>query len=227
MKSLRKEALSLSLIVAAFGLAVALYARLPETIPTHWNLHGQADGFSRKPWAPFELPLVMTGLYLLFLVLPRISPRGYRFESFRGVWEIFRSAILALVLLVHVLVLLAASGARIDIERSIEVGVGLLLALLGNYMGKLTKNFFVGIRTPWTLASDEVWLRTHRLGGKLFGLAGIVFFLSGLLGFGAIPPFAATAAAALVSVAYSCVIYRRIEGFKAEPPLPSGGSPGS
>ena len=118
-------------------------------------------------------------------------------------------------------------GKPVDMNRGVEAGVGLLLIVLGNFMGKITRNFFVGIRTPWTLASDEVWLRTHRLGGKLFVLAGAVFFVCGILGLGAMAPFAATAVAALVSIAYSYVIYRKIEGFKeAEPPLRSGGSSG-
>jgi uncharacterized membrane protein len=83
-------------------------------------------------------------------------------------------------------------------------------------MGKLTRNFFIGIRTPWTIASEEVWLRTHRLGGWLFVLAGLVVFVSAFLGAGWIPAFAAITAAALISVVYSYVIYRRVEGFEEE-----------
>jgi len=228
MRSLRREILSLVLIVAAFAFSAALYPRLPQSLPTHWNIHGQPDGFTDKPWGPFVVPLLMTGLYLLLLVLPRISPKGYRFEAFLGVWEIVRTAILAFLFLVHLLVLLSATGVRVEMDRAIPIGTGLLLVLLGNYMAKLTKNFFIGIRTPWTLASDEVWLRTHRLGGKLFVLAGLVCFVSGLAGGSLVPAIAAVAAAGLASFVYSYVIYRRIEGFKdSEPPLTSGGPSGS
>ena len=226
MRNLRRDIVSLALIVTAFAFSAALYPRLPERLPTHWNIQGQPDGFTGKPWGPFLLPLLMTGLYLLLLVLPRISPKGYRFEAFRGVWEIVRTAILAFLFLVHILVLLSATGARVEMNRAIPIGVGLLLVLLGNYLGKTTKNFFLGIRTPWTLASDEVWLRTHRLGGKLFVLAGLVCVVSGLAGGSLVPAMAAVGAAALASVVYSYVVYRRIEGFK-EPPVPSGGPPGS
>ena len=228
MRNLRRDIVSLALIVTAFAFSAALYPRLPERLPTHWNIHGQPDGFTGKPWGPFLLPLVMTGLYLLLLLLPRISPKGYRFESFRGVWEIVRTGILAFLFFVHILVLLSATGVRVEMDRAIPVGVGLLLVLLGNYLGKTTKNFFLGIRTPWTLASDEVWLRTHRLGGKLFVLAGLVCFVSGLAGGSLAPAMAAVGAAALASVVYSYVVYRRIEGFKdTEPPVTSGGPPGS
>ena len=218
MRGLRREVLSWVLILAAWGFSLALYARLPESIPTHWDFHGRPDGFTPKPWGAFVTPMVMIGIYLVFLVLPKISPRGYRFDSFLGVWEIIRTAILALLLLVHVLVVLSGAGVAIDLVRSMEAGGGLLLVLLGNYMGKLGKNFFVGIRTPWTLASDEVWLRTHRLGGKLFVIAGLVLFATGVFGGAPFLAMAAIGAAALVSVFYSYLLYRRLEGFKEGTP---------
>lgn len=219
MRSPRTEILSWTLIAAAWGFSLALYARLPESIPTHWNFHGRPDGFTSKPWGAFVTPLVMIALYFVLLVLPKISPRGYRFDSFLGVWEIVRTAILAEMLLMHVLILLAGTGVAIDMVRAIETGGGLLLVLLGNYMGKLGKNFFIGIRTPWTLANDEVWLRTHRLGGKLFVVAGLVVFAGGILGAGPFLPMTAIGAAALVSVVYSYLLYRRLEGFKEEIPV--------
>ena len=214
MKLNRGNLLSLSLVLLSFAAAAALYARLPEAMPTHWNLRGQADGFTPKPWGPFLLPLVMAGVWLLFLVLPRVSPQGYRIERFQNVFAIFQAATLALLFLVNTLVLLAGVGVPVPMDRAIQAGVGLLLIVLGNFMGKITKNFFVGIRTPWTLASDEVWLRTHRLGGKLFVVAGGVVLVSGLFGGGPVPLAVAVAVAAGIPIVYSFVIYRRIEGFK-------------
>lgn len=96
-------------------------------------------------------------------------------------------------------------------DRAIYAGVGVLLVVMGSFLGKVTKNFFVGIRTPWTLASDEVWLRTHRLGGKLLVLAGVATLISGLLGGGPIPLLVAVLIAAVVPVAYSYFIYRQTE----------------
>lgn len=207
-------------------LSAALYPRLPEKFPTHWNLQGRPDGFTGKPWGPFLDPLVMIGLYLFFLVIPKISPKGYRFGGFAGVWEIVRTGILAFLLVLQAAVLLPAVGVPVPMDRAIPAELGLLLILVGNYLAKTTKNFFLGIRTPWTLASDEVWLRTHRLGGKLFVAAGFVCVVSALAGGGLVPVITAVGAAALVPVVYSYVIYRRLEGFK-EPPVPSGDSPGS
>lgn len=212
MKISRVNLASLTLVVLAFVMAGAFYGRLPAWVPTHWNASGRADGFISKPWGPFILPLVTAGACLLMLLLPRISPRGFRIERFRRVFEIIQVTIVAFLFLVTMLVLLAGAGVPIPMDRAIFASTGLLLIVLGNFMGKVTKNFFVGIRTPWTLASDEVWLRTHRLGGKLFVAAGAVIVVSGLLGAGVVPVLIAVAAAAVIPIVYSYVIYRRIEG---------------
>ncbi len=216
MKLHRGEILALALVLVAFVLTGALYSRLPDRIPSHWNIRGEVDAYASKPFGPFVLPAVMAVLALIFLALPAVSPRGFRFERFRGVWGVLQSAILAFLLLVHALVLLSAMGRPVDMTRGIEAGIGLLLAVVGNFMGKVTRNFFVGIRTPWTLASEEVWMRTHRLAGKLFVVAGLAMFALALAGAGFVPMFIVVGAAALVSVAASYVFYRRIEGFKEE-----------
>ncbi len=100
-----------------------------------------------------------------------------------------------------------------SVERIVPIAVGLLFIVLGNYMGKIRKNFFIGIRTPWTLASDEVWARTHRLGGYLFVAAGALMVVMPLVGLGGVGIVAASLIAALVPVVYSFIAYKRIEGF--------------
>jgi uncharacterized membrane protein len=211
MKKGLAHALDVALCGSAFALAGALYGRLPRAVPTHWNLHGQADSFVAKPWGPFVLPLVMTGLYAVLAVLPRISPRGFRMESFARVYGIVRTSVLAFLLVLTALSLISAMGAPLGHDRTIGVAVGLLFVVLGNLMGKVRRNFFVGIRTPWTLASEEVWLRTHRLGGKLFVLAGLAAIVIGLAGGGMPVLLAILLTAAFVPAVYSYVLYRRIE----------------
>lgn len=218
MKISRANILSLTLVVLSFMLATIMYARLPDLIPTHWNARGQVNGFTPKPWGPFVLPLLMLGVYLLLVVIPRISPRGYRVERFQGAFEITQSAVIAFLFLVNTLVLFAGIGVPVPMHRAVNAALGLLFVLLGNFMGKFTRNFFAGIRTPWTLASDEVWLRTHRLGGKLLVLAGIVVFVSGLLGGGGVWALGAIGIAVGIPVVYSYILYRRIEGFKDRTP---------
>ena len=217
MKLQRGEVLAVVLVVAALLMSILLYGRLPERIPTHWNVRGEVDSYSSRPFGAFFMPAVMAGLFLLFLVLPAISPRGFRFESFRSVWGVLQSAILGLLLLMHALMLSAAMGKPVDVTRGAEAGLGLLITVLGNFLGKVSRNFFVGIRTPWTLASEEVWMRTHRLGGKLFVLAGLAIFVLALAGAGPLATTVILVAAAVASVVASYVIYRRVEGFKEIP----------
>ncbi|GMU01370.1 SdpI family protein [Corallococcus caeni] len=210
MRISRAHAVSLGLVVASFAMAFSFYGRLPESIPTHWNAEGVVDGYTPKPWGPFVLPLVTAALYLVLVAVPRISPRGYSMARFLGVFEGIQAVLVAFLFLINALVLLAGIGVAVPMARVVPSATGLLLVLLGNYMGKFTKNFFCGIRTPWTLASDEVWLRTHRLGGRLFVLAGVVVLVSGLLGGGPVPLIAAVAVAAMIPVLYSYFLYRRI-----------------
>ncbi|MFP2895926.1 SdpI family protein [Corallococcus sp. 4LFB] len=212
MRISRAHAVSLGLVVASFAMAFSLYGRLPESIPTHWNAEGVVDGYTPKPWGPFVLPLVTAALYLVLVAVPRISPRGYGVARFQGVFEGIQAVLVAFLFLLNALVLLVGIGVAVPMARVVPAATGLLLVLLGNYMGKFTKNFFCGIRTPWTLASDEVWLRTHRLGGRLFVLAGVVVLVSGLLGGGPVPVIAAVGVAAMTPVLYSYFLYRRLHG---------------
>jgi uncharacterized membrane protein len=214
MRISRTNLLSLALVVASFAMTAALYSRLPQSVPTHWNGRGVADGFMPKPWGPFVSPLVMAATCLLLMVIPWISPRGYRVEKFQSTFEIIQTTILAFLFLLTALVLLAGIGVAVPMDHAIYAGTCVLFLVLGNFMGKFTKNFFVGIRTPWTLASDEVWLRTHRLAGKLFVLAGAGLLVSALLGGGETPLLVAVAVAGGIPVVYSYLLYRRIEGFK-------------
>jgi uncharacterized membrane protein len=167
-----------------------------------------------KPWGPFVSPFVMAGACLLLMVIPWISPRGYRVEKFQSTYEIIQTTILAFLFLLTVLVPLAGIGVAVPVDHVIHAGTGVLFLVLGNFiMGKFTKNFFVGIRTPWTLANDEVWLRTHRLAGKLFVLAGVGLLVCTFLGGGEAPLLVAVAVAGGIPVVYSYLLYRRIEGF--------------
>lgn len=214
MSFLRSHVFAILLIVALAGVTAGLYPSLPDPVPAHWSLSGKPDGFMPKPWGAFAMPLAMTGIYLILLALPKVSPRGFAMDRFAETWETVRGFIMLFLFFVGVITLLAAAGEPIPMDRAMLVPMGLLLALLGNFMGKFTRNFFVGIRTPWTLASEEVWLRTHRLGGKVFVVVGLAVAAAGLLGAPFAVVFGVVIVAVLIPVVYSYVIYRRLEGFK-------------
>jgi len=200
------------LVLSGFALTAVMYPGLPDPMPSHWNAAGQVDGWMPKPWGVMIFPIIMAALWLVFLVLPRISPRGFEMDPFIRAWGFLRVAFLAYILLVGVLVFQAAKNHGQISERALLAGLGVLFVLIGNFLGKVTRNFFVGIRTPWTLANEEVWYRTHRLGGKCFVAAGLAVVASSMLGLGIWPIVAALFVAALIPVVYSYMIYRRLEG---------------
>jgi uncharacterized membrane protein len=206
------------LTAAVFAATAALYQRLPDPMPSHWNARGLVDGWLPKPWGPFLIPLVMLGLLGLLAILPRVSPRRFEVDRFAGVYATLEIAVLLFLAAIAATLLWAALGHPQAVVRAVPAACGLLFVVLGNYLGKVTKNFFVGIRTPWTLASDEVWLRTHRLGGKLFVAAGLVTLASAPTGHALPVMLTATLAAAGVSVAYSYWAYRHLEGFHPSHP---------
>jgi uncharacterized membrane protein len=209
------DVVCLVVVLAGLALAVAMYPRLPDPMPSHWNAAGDVNGWLPRFWGVMIFPIIMAGIWLTFLVLPRISPRGFEMDPFVRAWGYLRVAFLAFMLFIEVIVFRAAQNQGKMEQGGLFLAMGVLLVLMGNFLGKVTRNFFVGIRTPWTLANQEVWLRTHRLGGKCFVAAGFVVVASSLLGLGPWPIMAVILAAALVPVAYSYVLYRKLEGAAA------------
>lgn len=210
------DTVCVALIVLVASLASWLYPILPDPVPIHWNLHGEVDGYMAKPWGVFAGPLIILGVWILLRVLPFVSPKGFRMESFFSVYRILLIAIVSLEMLVVSAALLAAAGYSIGLVGFASGLLGILFIVLGNYLGKVRRNFFLGIRTPWTLASEEVWQRTHRLAAWLFVLAGAVVLAGSLVGWGGYVLLPAVLVAALVPVLYSLWSYYRIEGFEPD-----------
>lgn len=208
----RFHLVSLSLAVLALVLSALAYGHLPDPVPTHWNLHGEVDGYTAKPLGAFLLPLVMLALGTMFLVLPRISPRRFEIEGFEPAYGWIIVATQSMLLLTTGLAHLAGMGFDVDIGRTLSVAVGLLFMVIGNFMGKVRRNFFLGIRTPWTLASEEVWLRTHRLGGKVFFFGGLAYVVCAALALHRWALLPLILLVALIPSAYSYFLYRRLEG---------------
>lgn len=212
MKLSRSLWVSIAFVAVAVGVALWLYPRLPLQTPSHWNLQGQVDGHLPRFWVAAMPAVVIASLAVLAVLLPAISPRRFEIGSFAPVFALLMLTIQAFMLVVGLSMLLAGAGYAVPMPRIAMLSVGALLMVLGNYMGKLRKNFFIGIRTPWTLSSDAVWERTHRLGGWLFLGAGLLVVLVVALGGPRWLPIVLILAAALVPALYSLLIYRRQEG---------------
>jgi uncharacterized membrane protein len=189
---------------------------LPEDVPTHWGPSGEPDAFVPREsvfWYLMIVPLMMDGFVVLALLLPWLSPRNFKIEPFGGTYWYIMGLLSVMFAYMQVVILLTQMG-RIN-NQSLPVwlvgGILLFMALLGNVLGRVRRNFWVGVRTPWTLASDQVWTQTHRLAAWLFvggSVLGLVLLLLGLHPLIALVPFFV---AALVPIFYSLWLYKRLE----------------
>lgn len=200
-----------AVILATFAGTVVAYPQLPNIVPMHWDLQGEVNGWGPK-WTLFLFgPGMMLFIVLLFAALPWLSPRKFEVDSFRATYLYIMMALVALLAYVHLLILFSALGMVVDVSRALEGGICLLLALLGNVMGKVRRNFFVGIRTPWTLANEQVWNATHRFAGKTIFAGGLLGLFAVILRAPFWLPIAAIIVATLIPAAYSLVFYKRLE----------------
>jgi Predicted integral membrane protein len=165
------------LILFSFLVSIYFYPHVPELMATHWNSQGEVDGYMSKLWGLFFMPLMITGLAVLFLAIPRIDPKRENIAKFRKYYDGFIILLTFFMLAVHLQMLLWNTGIRISPNAMLPAGIGLLFYYIGVLMENAERNWFIGIRTPWTLSSDRVWKKTNRLGGKLFRIAGIAVML--------------------------------------------------
>lgn len=206
--------------ILALGVYIAWsYAGLPDPLPTHWNAAGQVDDYTAKAVGAPLLVGIPVFVFVVFKLIPVISPRGFRTESFAGVLNILMTASVVFACVIGIGVIRAAQDPSVNMSSFVFVAVGLLLVVLGNFLGKVRKNFFLGIRTPWTLASDEVWAKTHRLGGWCLVVAGIFMAIMGVAAPSVSWTIFVVIALALVPVVYSYFAYRHIEGFGPDPAI--------
>lgn len=202
--------ISLILIAVATLAGILLWNRLPDPMPAHWNAAGEIDGHMSKFWGVFLMPIITIALLGLFLVIPRIDPLKANIASFIGIFNAFILVFVAYMLYLYALTLFAALGIPFNMTIMLLPVVGLLFIGIGYMMGKAKRNYFIGIRTPWTLSSDTVWDETHKLGSKLFMLGGAVTIVSAFLGeTGIWIMMAAMLIAAFVPIVYSYVLYQR------------------
>ena len=207
-----KKILIAILAIAPILMVLAVYSKLPAQVPMHWGIDGNVDRYGDK----MEL-FLLAGMNILMAVmmygLPKIDPKKRNYERFQGSYEWMIIWIMAFyVVIMGVVLLETMNPGRFDIGRVICSMVGILFIAIGNMMPKVKNNFFMGIKTPWSLSSDVVWNKTHRLGGKCFVFGGVLMILSGFSGDGKIM-FAATmlmvAVIAVVPMVMSYIWYKQ------------------
>lgn len=199
------------LILAAAALTAFCWTRLPESIAIHWNLAGEVDGWAGRWTLWLSGPGLMALLLAIGAALPFLSPREFSLEKSGATAGHIVTIIVAMIGGVHLLLLASNLGMELDIARIVPAGVFVLLILIGNPLGKVKRNFYIGIRTPWTLASERVWYATHRMGARVMVAGGICGLAAVMLRAPGSAAVALLVALALLPILYSLVLYKRLE----------------
>jgi len=209
---MRKDYLVLLLIIVfSFALSAYFYPKLPSQIATHWNLAGEADGYSSKAFGLFLIPVLLVILFAIFMLLPRIDPLRENVKKFWNQFVTFIALLFFFLIYLQLLMIQWNRGVEFDFVRFLVPAFSVLFFYIGILLEKAKRNWFIGIRTPWTLSSDAVWDKTHALAAPLFkaaaivNLAGVIwpqaaFFLL----------FGTIIIAALLPTAYSYFVFQKV-----------------
>jgi len=211
--NMKKEALIWLILLLPFIYSFIVWSKLPDTVPTHFDAKGEPNDYSSKAFALLLLPAMNIIIYFILFFIPRIDPRKKNYAAFGSSYQNIRLLIHLFLAGMFVFVTQTTSDGQPLKLNAFLSAMLLFFALLGNYMRTVRSNFFVGIRTPWTLSNDEVWRKTHELGGKIWFYSGIVlaiivFFLS--QNAAAIVTFCGVFLMVMIPVIYSYLEYRKI-----------------
>jgi uncharacterized membrane protein len=168
----------LAVIIFSFVLSMLLYPHMPDQMPMHWNTAGEVDSYMPKFWGLFLLPLISVGILLLFIAIPRVDPLKRNIEKFRSYFDGFIVLIILFMFYVYLLTIFWSVNITYNMTQMLMPALAVLFFYIGVLVGKTKRNWFIGIRTPWTLSSDKVWERTHSRGGKLFMAVGVITFFA-------------------------------------------------
>jgi len=210
----KREIPALTMLAAMFVTALAVWPHMPDRLPVHWGLSGDPNRWGGRFEALLGLPLTALGVYVLLLVLPRIDPRREHYPSFAGPYSAIRAVLVGSLFALQLFKVVRVDTATPGDPRVLPMILGLLTVFLGNYLPKVQSNWFVGVRTPWTLSSEESWRRTHRLAGWLLVGTGLLSVLAAAVWPGAaLPLFLVLLGISVVSsIVYSYVAWREDAG---------------
>lgn len=212
MNSRQRFLLAGFFVLLSAAVSVVAAPSLPARIVTHWNAAGDPDGTMTKRWALALTPLLSAGLLALFALIPRIDPLRANIDDFRAYYDWLVVLFSAYLFVVHAGIVAFNLGYRFDFTALVLAAAGVLFFYVGVVLEHAKQNWFVGVRTPWTLSSDEVWQRTHALASRLFKLSGVLALVGLLFGDYAIYFVLVPAlATAVVTIVYSYYLYERLE----------------
>lgn len=169
---------SLLIIIVSFGMALYFYPLMGENMVSHWGITGEPDGYMPKAFALFLFPMLMLVFTVMFYLIPKIDPLKANVESFRKYFDGFIIVFEIFFLYVYILTIVFNLGYEFSMLTWLMPAFAGLFYYMGIMIGQAKRNYFIGIRTPWTLANDNVWDKTHRLGGVLYKFSALIFLLA-------------------------------------------------
>ena len=212
LNSIKNNWFILAIIALTFAISLYLYPSLPDKMPSHWNTKGEIDGYSGRFFGAFGIPLMNLAFYFMFILLPYIDPKKANYARFSSSYKVIRYTLHIFLALLQAVVLLVSLGHSVNVGMFIGVGVSLLFMVIGNVMGKFKHNYYVGIKTPWTLANEEVWVKTHRMAAPLWVVGGIISAISVIIGGGIVIVSFLTIVVvmSIVPMIYSYIIFKNL-----------------
>ena len=211
MKFKKTDIIAVLVVVASLVHLIIAYPSLPAQVVTNWGFNGDVEYSSKSTlWL---LWVINAGMIPLFFIIPKIDPKGKSYAKVDGFYTYFRLVmVIFLALMMEITILSADDPYRFDVGKIVVFAVSLLFIFIGNYLPKCKQSFTMGIKTMWTLSDERVWNKTHRLGGVLFVISGVVMLVAALF-FGEKVMFAVTMVASLgtliATTVYSYLLYRK------------------
>lgn len=178
---MKKYILPILIIISSLALSLYFFPLLPESMASHWNAQGIVDDYSSKLSNVIAFPSLSVLLFVLFLIIPKIDPKRINIKTFEDKFNLFIYSMLGFILLLQLQVFLWNTGTQIPMNIVMPILMGLLFIVMAELVKNAKQNYTIGIRTPWTLASEKVWDKTHALGAKLFRISGILSILSAFI----------------------------------------------
>lgn len=207
------DLISLIIVLIPIVMTIFVYQKLPDELAVHFGINGEPDGYQGKRSFLLLNILMLFGIPILLKIIRYIDPKKRNYEKFEATYDMFRLLITIFLSFMVIAILLFNLGFSINIQMVVLIGIGIIFMFFGNYMSRIRFNYMVGIRTPWTLANEEVWRRTHRLGGPLWFIGGIaiifIAFLPGKMAF--IFMMVLTAIITFIPVIYSFILYKKLD----------------
>lgn len=207
--SWRTEIVPVILLAASLVASFYFYAHFPDQVVIHWDIAGQPNGYGSRALAAYFFPCLLIAIYALFLALPFLDPKKDRYQEFAPTYHNFKNILILALTVLYFLASLANLGWVVPLDYYVPFIIGVLFFIIGSQLTNIKPNWFLGIRTPWTLSSETVWTKTHRLGGRLFMICGLLMALTGLLpvSWRAFIFIAIMAILLIGTISYSYVIY--------------------